>query len=127
MRCVCGCGRGGGQRHHVVYQQELRDIARARPIVGLVPLKDDVPSGPTFGLLKADPRNLVLVAKRCHEAHHQRVRPLPLHVLPDSVFEFAAEVLGPAAAYEYLRRRYAGGDPRLDALLELFEEPGRAA
>ena len=31
--------------------------------------------------------------------------------------EFAREVLGAGPAYEYLRRRYAGQDPRLDALV----------
>lgn len=68
----------------------------------------------------ADRRNLVPLGPRCHAAHHNRSRPLPLHRLPDSVFEFAAEVLGPGPAFEYLRRRYAGGDRRLEALLEFL-------
>jgi hypothetical protein len=37
--------------------------------------------------------------------------------LPDDVFEYAAELLGGSAAFEYLRRYYASGDRRLDALL----------
>lgn len=64
-----------------------------------------------------DGRNLVLIAHDCHGAHHSRARPLPLRVLPDSVFEFAAELMGAEAAFEYLRRRYTGKDPRLEALL----------
>jgi len=67
--------------------------------------------------LCSDRRNLVWLAFDCHESHHARSRPLPLAVLPDSVFQFAEEVLGAGAAYNYLRRRYAGEDARLDALL----------
>jgi hypothetical protein len=65
----------------------------------------------------SDLRNLVDVAHDCHGAHHARARPLPLWRLPDSVFEFARELLGAGKAYEYLRRRYCGADPRLEALL----------
>jgi hypothetical protein len=64
-----------------------------------------------------DPRNLVPVAFVCHERHHSRFLPLELRVLPDSVFEFAAELLGPGPAHLYLARYYRGRDPRLDALL----------
>jgi hypothetical protein len=64
-----------------------------------------------------DPRNLVPVTFACHGAHHGRSRPLPLRVLPDAVFEFAAELMGDGPAYEYLNRTYVGRDPRLDALL----------
>lgn len=102
-RCVCGCGRRAVHRHHVVYAQEL--VRRA----------DTVADG--HRLLR-DPRNLVDVANDCHGQHHARRRPLPLHVLSESVFEFAGEVLGPAA-YGYLSRRYSGGDPRHDALLNI--------
>ncbi len=65
--------------------------------------------------LVSDPRNLVPVAAQCHGAHHGRSVPYELSMLPDSVFEFAAEVLGPRA-HGYLRRRYVGRDPRLDEL-----------
>lgn len=99
-RCVCGCGRRGVQKHHVVYVQELR---RAGP--------------DRFEVLRVDPRNLVPVAPGCHAAHHARSVAFPVRVLPDSVFEFAAELLGGPAAFEYLSRRYRGGDPRLEALL----------
>lgn len=63
-----------------------------------------------------DDRNLVPVAFSCHGAHHGRSRPFELGMLPDSVFAFALELLGPAA-FDYLRRRYAGDDPRLEGLL----------
>jgi hypothetical protein len=94
-RCVCGCRKRGVHRHHVVYEQH---VVRAG------------------GKLK-DARNLVWLAFDCHLAHHGRSRVLPLGVLPDSVFVFASELLGAGAAFEYLRRRYAGEDARLDALL----------
>jgi hypothetical protein len=38
-------------------------------------------------------------------------------MLPDSVFEFAAEVLGAGYGYEYLRRRYDGHDVRHERML----------
>jgi hypothetical protein len=63
-----------------------------------------------------DPRNHVPVAFACHGNHHGRSRPFPLERLPDAVYEFAAELMGPAA-FDYLRRRYSGEDARLDALL----------
>jgi hypothetical protein len=59
----------------------------------------------------------VPVSFACHGAHHGRSRPLRLAVLPDAVFDFARELMGPAA-FDYLGRHYAGRDPRLDALLE---------
>lgn len=93
--------------HHVVYRQELRrhaeDIIREE------------------GLLR-DRRNLVPVSPKCHAKHHSRQRAFELSMLPDSVFEFAEEVLGAGPAYEYLSRRYKGGDDRLDALLHAYEE-----
>jgi hypothetical protein len=95
-RCVCGCGGARNALHHVVYAQVVRREG------------GDV----------RDERNLVPVSRWCHAAHHDRRRPLSLHVLPDAVFEFAGELLGGPAAHAYLGRFYAGGDPRLDALLE---------
>ncbi len=104
--CACGCGRKKGlHRHHVVYQQRLRQVDAER-----------------FDTLRADPRNIVLLAFRCHGQHHARREVLPLRVLPDSVYEFAAEVLGYGPAFEYLRRHYAGDDPRLDALLDVVSQ-----
>lgn len=102
-RCVCGCDRPPAARHHVVYRQELRWAAKRLP-------RDE-------RVLIADERNLVAIAFHCHGQHHLGAARIPLQRLPASVFEFAAEVLGSGPAYEYLRRRYAGEDPRLDALL----------
>lgn len=95
--CFCGCGERAVQEHHVVYAQELVRLGG-------------------WGLL--DARNLVPVALLCHGRHHSRQAPYVLSRLPDSVFEFAAEVMGAGRAYNYLGRRYAGEDRRLDALLE---------
>jgi hypothetical protein len=53
----------------------------------------------------------------CHGGHHSGATRLCLSRLPDSVFAFAAEVMGAGAAYEYLGRFYSGEDARLDALL----------
>jgi hypothetical protein len=101
MNCV-RCGQRAVQRHHIVYKQALRDV---------------VLDGKSYTALCADERNLTPVCFSCHGAHHNRSRPLKLQVLPSSVFDFAAEVLGgPGPAYEYLRRRYDGQDSRLDAL-----------
>jgi hypothetical protein len=96
-RCVCGCGRRGVHRHHVVYEQHLT-ARQAR-----------------------DDRNKVWMALDCHFSHHNGARRLPLAVLPASVFEFAAEVMPVGEAYEYLFRRYSGTDERLDALLRRWE------
>lgn len=87
--------------------------------------RERTPHGPpdivTEMSLCADPRNLVWAGYRCHAAHHNRSHPYELRWLPDSAYEFAAEVLGPGRAYEYLRRRYTGPDVRLDALLAQSE------
>lgn len=94
-RCFCGCGqRALPYRHHVVYKQEI--VRRGGNV--------------------DDPRNLVPIAFDCHGDHHGRARPFELGRLPDSAFEFAAELMGPAA-FDYLRRRYSGEDSRLEALL----------
>lgn len=99
--CVM-CGLPSVQDHHVVYVQELRRVRSEAPKTAL----------------REDDRNLVPVCLGCHAQHHNRAAPFPLSILPDSVFEFAREVLGVGPAYEYLRRRYIGEDPRLMELLE---------
>lgn len=115
-RCVCGCGgrAAPGRGHHVVYQQHIKKLLLERHRERNVP-------GPLDLVLEErllnDKRNLVPISRKCHAAHHNASKRLPLRVLPDSVFEFARELLGAGAAFEYLRRRYAGNDPRLDALL----------
>lgn len=95
-RCICGCGARAVHRHHCVVESLVK----------------------RHGGDLRDARNLVPLAVRCHLNHHARARPLELRVLPDSVFVFAAELLGGGPAYEYLARTYRGRDPRLDALLE---------
>ncbi len=110
--CFCGCKRPAVHRHHVIYAQELRRVvADGRSLRMALP----APDREHLAALVSDPRNLVAVAFECHGAHHGRSVPYELSVLPDSVFEFAAEVLGPRA-HGYLRRRYAGRDARLDEL-----------
>jgi hypothetical protein len=94
-KCVCGCGRRSANLHHAVYAQEVKRHG---------------------GNLK-DRRNLVPMAFDCHGAHHGGSKRLQLHMLPDPVFEFAAELMGAGAAYEYLRRYYDGSDMRLEFLL----------
>lgn len=96
MSCFCGCRDRLNARHHCVYAQHLRQMAPH---------------------LLDDERNLVPVARVCHGSHHARSQPYTLAMLPDSVYEFAVEVMGPEKAYNYLERRYAGEDARLDALL----------
>jgi hypothetical protein len=95
--CRC-CGRRHGlQLHHVVYEQHVRAES---------------------GDLR-DPRNSLTTCAQCHVSHHGGGRAvMPLTALRSANFEFARELLGPGAAYEYLRRRYAGDDPRLTALLD---------
>jgi hypothetical protein len=111
---VCGCGRKAPQRHHIVYQQELGRRWESGDLGA-----PWLPMIHSLADLSADPRNIVWIAVDCHAAHHNASKRLPLSVLPDSVFRFALELMGAGAAFEYLRRRYSGGDPRLDELLSL--------
>lgn len=97
VRCICGCGKWAANLHHVVTRAALR--RRHAPVA------------------LDDPRGLVPVAFDCHQDHHNKARRLPLDRLPDAVFEFVAEALGPAG-YDYLGRHYAGEDQRRDALLK---------
>jgi hypothetical protein len=109
MSCFCGCRGRVVARHHCLTAQEIRraDCARGRGARALPPLKE----------LLADERNLVPVAFTCHGSHHARSQPYELWMLPNSVFEFTAEVLGSDRAYNWLGRHYRGEDARLDALL----------
>lgn len=104
-RCICGCQQPGPHGHHAITQQELRRIAGKRD------------KRRARGLTR-DERNIVPVTFGCHSAHHSGSKLLALCSLPDSVFEFAIDVMGHGRAYNYLRRHYDGEDPRLDALLE---------
>lgn len=84
--------------HHVVYEQHVKREGGDR----------------------WDPRNALRLCVSCHSSHHRRGRVVPLVALRDENYEFAAELLG-SAAYDYLRRRYAGEDPRLDMMLRDIE------
>lgn len=111
MKDVCGCGCGKKRalhRHHVIYQQKLREIVRRGR---------DEDKALREATLVADRRNIVMLGYQCHAAHHNGQRKLRAKCLPDSVFEFAIEHMSAGEAYEYLRRRYAGEDWRLDELL----------
>lgn len=63
-----------------------------------------------------DPRNAMVVCWACHMDLHA-TWDFPLPKLPDSALTFAAELLGGARAFDYLRRRYGGSDTRLAALI----------
>lgn len=66
-----------------------------------------------------DVRNRLVLHDSCHRAHHAGgPGRLPLASLTGGNIEFAAELFGSAAAYEYLRRHYRGHDARVEALLE---------
>jgi hypothetical protein len=93
---MCGTTRRL-QIHHVVFEQHVR-----------------AEGGDPW-----DPRDGVTLCLACHVSTHKAGRkPLALWMLPDAAIEFAAELYGPGA-YDYLRRRYGGDDPRVTALLEL--------
>lgn len=93
--------------HHAITKEEIKRVHRTT-------LREGHASRPLKVLL-ADERNLVPAAHVCHGSHHAASQRYRLDMLPDSVFEFAAEVLR-ERAHGYLRRRYAGEDARLDAL-----------
>jgi cytochrome c553 len=65
------------------------------------------------------PSDGIALCRRCHDAHHNRSRPIACSVLPDAALEFAFEHLGAYAA-DYLSQRYAdvGKDGRVAILLE---------
>lgn len=96
---MCGCRGRGVHGHHVVFRQEV--VRRGGSL--------------------SDVRNIVLMTVVCHMNFHARAMRLEARKLPDSVFEFARELLGPGRAFNYLRARYVGADPRLDALLQEHE------
>lgn len=99
---------GGDDRlalHHVVYRQT---VIRA--------------GGDPY-----DPRDSLTACTHCHTGHHhgQRSR-IELRLLRDENYEFAFELLGPAA-FDYLRRHYVGEDPRLTVNLAALSELSVAA
>lgn len=95
-RCAApGCSSVATDPHHVVYRNKLR---RER-------------------LPEWDPDNGLPLCRDCHDAHHYAPgKALPLTCLRDENIAFAFAALG-AYAYDYLRRRHAGRDPRLESHL----------
>lgn len=88
-----GCrSTDGCNPHHVIYQQELRRIGR-----------ED---------LLWDSRNCLRLCTACHADHHG-IHSVSLVSLTAANYEFAFEVLG-LRAYDYLRQKYDGEDPRLE-------------
>lgn len=103
------CTRRVAHRHHVVYKQELERRWKS----GLI----DTTIWPSLTRLVTDPRNLADVCHQHHFGHHDGSDyKMSMALLPDEAVEFAFEALG-AYAYDYLRRRYAGEDPRLESHL----------
>jgi len=108
QKCGASKGPNGGpipwDAHYVVEKQKLKAIGRTD--------------------LLWDHRNAMRLCKHpCHATHtnaHERVK---LSALSNDNFNFAFEVLG-AAAYDYLRERYAGDDPRLSDHLTKIEANG---
>lgn len=86
---VCG-KRGPVTRHHVVYQQHVRNY------------KGD----------EWDPANSMLVGAKfgrctCHARHHAGGEGrIPMSKVPESARQFAINLLGAAAAHYYFRRYY---------------------
>lgn len=98
QRCECCKLRAAKQGHHVVYKQELR--RRNWPLYDL--------------------RDMMALCDECHDEHHSPNWKLPLTALSDENLRFAFGLLG-AHAFDYLRRRYGGDDPRLNEQLALEE------
>jgi hypothetical protein len=105
------CPRPATELHHLVTQSHLRKVSSLRSW-----------TGGTFADLRSDERNMIPLCDQHHDRHHSCQEPLPLAALPDSVYVFATEVLGPDAAWSYLSRRYEGSDPRLDTLVSARSE-----
>lgn len=93
------CGsRQAINRHHVVYRQHVR-----------------AEHGDEW-----DPDNALGLCGSCHPRHHHQKTKLPLIRLRPENIAFAFRLLG-TGGYDYLRRRYAGEDPRLELALEQVE------
>lgn len=82
--------------HHVVYEQEVKRVNPA---------------------MVSDRRNCLRLCPDCHANHHGRSRPVKLTCLTDANYEFAFELLG-ERAFDYLRSKYDGDDPRLEEWTE---------
>jgi cytochrome c553 len=99
LRCRACLTKRAAHSHHVTYEAELG----------------------RRGLPKYDKANMMALCLDCHFAHHNASRRIPLALLSDANLEYAFNALG-AHAFDYLTRRYAGSDPRLDEALRRSEE-----
>lgn len=109
QRACAQCGRFTREwdAHHVVEKQELS--RRKLPLW--------------------DRRNALRLCNgpfSCHGQHTGAGSRVQLRKLRNENYEYAFEVLG-AYAYDYLRRRYRGEDPRLERWLERYERQDSAA
>lgn len=97
---ICrACGKGSGiQHHHVIFRQHIERVG------GDCWHSDDA----------------LALCVQCHLGVAHTFH-LPLTVLRDENYRFARDLLGPERAYEYLRRRYIGSDPRLEALEKEYD------
>jgi len=90
--------QGQLQRHHVYTRQLIRREHR-------LDLEYDLRNGLDLGAYCP-----------CHGGHHSGVHRLPARLVPDSALLFGLELVGSARAAAYIRRYYAGDDPRLDEM-----------
>lgn len=97
--CCAECGSTGEfDAHHAVERQELR--------------RRGLPEWDTRCALRLCP-----LTGGCHGGQTSKLHKIQLTNLTDDNVAYAFEALG-AAAYYYLRRHYAGYDPRVEALAE---------
>jgi hypothetical protein len=99
LRCRMCLMKRAVHSHHIFYEAELRDR----------------------GLPRYDQANLMALCLDCHFNHHNGSRRISLTLLTDENLDYAFNILG-AYAYDWLGRRYAGADPRLDERLRQIEE-----
>lgn len=93
-RCFCGCGARPAHWHHAIRESVIE----------------------RHGGNPDDHRVLLAAGHLCHfNAHWSAFRRYRLDQLPNRVFEFAADLMGPGARAE-LRRQYDGDDPRMEML-----------
>jgi hypothetical protein len=92
QRCANCNSRGAWHAHHAgVYEQKLRHL----------------------GLPLWEPANALRLCLDCHAKHHTPRQKLKLKVLRAENIRYAFQTLG-ECAYDYLRARYSGNDPRIE-------------
>lgn len=86
--CAVTGRRGAFHAHHVVREEDVQTLD------------------------PHDDRNALRILPSVHWDHHWGNEKIPLTALLDENLAFAYQELGPGA-YDYLRRRYVGEDPRV--------------